>query len=169
MVPVFAIYFAFRLSGLGNAPERLAQTIGFAALGLILKLAGTLVMETAGMGYPARLGINLALTVAGLVLSATAWPAIFKVLLAYGYASRIPIAVVQFLAMRGNWGTHYDALDPGFPSIGFWPTFIRVSLVPNVFFMEAYTVIVGTVFGSLALASIRRNKLRHRFFRNWLS
>lgn len=169
MVPVFAIYFAFRLSGLGNAPERLAQTIGFAALGLILKLAGTLVMETAGMGYPARLGINLALTVAGLVLSATAWPAIFKVLLAYGYASRIPIAVVQFLAMRGNWGTHYDALDPGFPSIGFWPTFIRVSLVPNVFFMEAYTVIVSTVFGSLALASIRRNKLRHRFFRNWLS
>jgi hypothetical protein len=163
LVPVFAIYFAFRLSGLGNAPGRLGQAIGFAALGLILKLAGTLVMETAGMGYPSRLGINLALTVAGLVLSAVAWPAIFKVLLAYGYASRIPIAVVQFLAMRGNWGTHYDALDPGFPPIGFWPTFIRVSLVPNVFFMEAYTVIVGAVFGSLALALIRRNKLRPRF------
>lgn len=163
LVPVFAVYFAFRLSGLGNAPRRLRQAMGFAALGLILKLGGTLVMETAGMRYPSRLGINLALTVTGLILSGISWPALFRVLLTYGYASRIPIVVVQFLAMREHWGTHYDALDPGFPPIGFWPTFIRVSVVPNVFFMEAYTVIAGAVFGSIALALIRWKRVRPRF------
>jgi hypothetical protein len=163
LVPVFGIYFGFKLFGAGKGPKRLGQAIGFAVLGLTFKLAGTLVMETPGMGYPDRLGINLVLTVTGLVLPALAWRALFKALLAYGYAARIPIAIVQFLAMRGNWGTHYDALDPGFPPLGFWPKFIRVSLVPNVFFMEAYTVIVGTVLGSIALAIIGRVKPAPQF------
>ncbi len=94
-----------------------------------------------------RLIGNLSLTTAGLALSWLAWPQLFKLLLAYGYKSRLPVALVQLLAMRGHWATHYDALDPGFPSIGFWPTFIRTSLVPNIFFMEVYTVVVGLLFG----------------------
>jgi len=60
------------------------------------------------------------------------------------------------LAMRGRWSTHYDALDPGFPAIGFWPTFLRVSFVPNIFFMEAYTVIVGGLVGIAVVAILRR-------------
>jgi len=73
-----------------------------------------------------------------------------------GYLSRIPVAIVQYLAMRGRWGTHYDALDPGFPAIGFWPTFLRVSFVPNIFFMEAYTVIVGGLVGIAVVAILGR-------------
>src|SRR5260370_28371421 len=89
------------------------------ALGL--KLAGSLVMESKGMRYAPRLSMNFSVTLTGCVLSAMAWPMLFKALLAYGYLSRIPIAIVQYLAMRGRWGTHYDAFDPGFPSIGFSP------------------------------------------------
>ena len=77
------------------------------------------------------------MTAFALGLQAVAWPHLFKVQLTYGYASRIPIAIVEFLAMRGHWGTHYDALDPGFPQIGFWSTYVRVNLVPNIFSMEA--------------------------------
>ena len=95
-------------------------------------------------------------TLIGLVLSAVAWPTLSKALLAYGYLSRIPVAIVQYLAMRGRWGTHYDALDPGFPPIGFWPTFLRVSFVPNIFFMEAYTVIVGVLIGTAVVAILER-------------
>jgi hypothetical protein len=92
------------------------------------------------------------------VLSGLAWLTISKTLLVYGYLSRIPVSIVQYLAMRGRWGTHYDALDPGFPPIGFWPTFVRVSLVPNVFFMEVYTVIVGALVGISAVALLARFK-----------
>src|SRR5260370_11256041 len=84
-------------------------------------LPETFVMESQGMRYAPRLSMNFIVTLTGLVLSAMAWPTLFKALLAYGYLSRIPIAIVQYLAMRGRWGTHYDSLDPGFPSIGFWP------------------------------------------------
>ena len=63
---------------------------------------------------------------------------------------------MQYFSMRGRWGTHYDALDPGFPPIGLWPTFFRVSFVPKLFFMEAYTVIVGALVGIAVVALLGR-------------
>lgn len=147
LVPIFGVYFAGKLRPLGFLPSRLGRSFAYAAAGLALKLAGTVLIETPGIEYATRLIGNLSLTTAGLALSWLAWPQLFKLLLAYAYASRLPVTVVQFLAMRGHWGTHYDALDPGLPPIGFWPIFIRTSLVPNIFFMEAYTVVVGLLFG----------------------
>lgn len=154
LVPIAGVYFAVKLRAREPPPTRLSRLFLYAAAGLALKLAGTALMEMQG-GYAPRLLGNLGLTMAGLVLSALAWPRLFQLLLAYGYASRLPVAVVTFLAMRGHWGTHYDALDPGFPAIGFWPTFLRTSFVPNIFFMEAYTVIVGLLFAVLWLGLTR--------------
>jgi hypothetical protein len=156
LVPIFGIYFAVKLFRAGDGPQRVARPIAFAISALALKFGGTLVMESHGVTYVSRLSINFIVTLIGLVLSAMAWPTLSKMLLAYGYLSRIPVAIVQYLAMRGHWGTHYDALDPGFPPIGFWPTFLRVSFVPNIFFMEAYTVVVGTLVGVAAVAVLGR-------------
>jgi hypothetical protein len=156
LVPIFGIYFAVKLFHAGDGPQRFARPIALAISALTLKFGGTLVMEAHGMTYVSRLSINFIVTLIGLVLSAMAWPGLSKVLLAYGYLSRIPVAILQYLAMRGHWGTHYDALDPGFPLIGFWPTFLRVSFVPNIFFMEIYTVVVGTLVGIAAVAVLGR-------------
>lgn len=156
LVPIFGIYFAAKLFHAGDAPERFARPLVFAASALALKLAGTFVMESHTMTYAARLSMNFIVTLVGVVLAAIAWLTLSKALLVYGYLSRIPVAIVQYLAMRGHWGTHYDALDPGFPPIGFWPTFLRVSFVPNIFFMEAYTVIVGVLVGTAAIAILGR-------------
>lgn len=156
LVPIFGTYFAVKLSHAGDAPQRFARPVVFAISALTFKLAGTLIMESHGMTYAPRLSMNFIVTLIGLVLSAVAWPTLSKALLVYGYLSRIPVAIVQYLAMRGRWGTHYDALDPGFPPIGFWPTFLRVSFVPNIFFMEAYTVIVGALIGTAVVAILGR-------------
>jgi hypothetical protein len=156
LVPIFGIYFAVRLFHAGDTPRRFSRPLLLAISGLALKLAGTFVMESHGMRYAPRLSINFIVTVIGVILSAIAWPTLAKALLAYGYLSRIPVGVVQYLAMRGHWGTHYDALDPGFPPIGFWATFLHVSFVPNIFFMEAYTVIVGALVGIAAVAVLGR-------------
>jgi len=156
LVPIFGIYFALRLFRAGSQPGFVARAVILAMAGLLLKLGGTFIMERPGLGYVTRVSLNFAVTALALGLQAVAWPDLFKALLVYGYASRLPITVVEFLAMRGHWGTHYDALDPGFPQIGFWPTYARVSLVPNIFFMEAYTVIVGGLLGILAVAMMTR-------------
>jgi hypothetical protein len=155
LVPIFGALFAWRLVARCQPPKSLPFVFGCALVALALKLVGTYLMETSRFVYGLRIGINLLLTGTGLVTLAVAWPALFKVLFAYGYISRIPVAVVQFLALRGHWGTHYDALG-NFPPIGFWPTYVRVSLVPNVFFMEAYTVIVGSLVGSAFVAVMQR-------------
>jgi len=42
-----------------------------------------------------------------------AWLVPCKVLLVYSHAARIPVAVVQFLAMGGHWSTHYFAMNRG--------------------------------------------------------
>ena len=156
LVPIFGTYFALRLFRVGSQPKFLARAVILAMASLLLKLGGTFVMERPGLGYVTRVSLNLAVTAFALGLQAVAWPNLFKALLMYGYASRVPIAVVGFLGMRGHWGTHYDALDPGFPQIGFWPTYIRVNLIPNIFFMEAYTVIVGGLLGVFAFAAMRK-------------
>ena len=156
LVPIFGIYFAVKLFHAGHAPRRFARPMVLAVSALAFKLAGTLVMESQRMTYGRRLSTNFIVTVIGLVLSTMAWPTLSKALLSYGYLSRIPIAIVQYLAVRGRWGTHYDAVDPGFPPIGFWPTFFRVSFVPNIFFMEVYTVIVGALVGIVAVAVLGR-------------
>jgi len=156
LVPIFGIYFAVKLFHAGHGPQRFARPMVLAVSALGFKLAGTFLMESQRMTYGRRLSTNFIVTVIGLVLSTMAWPTLSKALLFYGYLSRIPIAIVQYLAVRGHWGTHYDALDPGFPPIGFWPTFLRVSFVPNIFFMEVYTVIVGALVGIVAVAVLER-------------
>jgi hypothetical protein len=156
LVPIFGIYFAVRLFHAGDTPQRFGRPLLLAISGLVLKLAGTFVMESDAMTYVSRLSMNFIVTLIGLVLCAMAWRTLCKVLLAYGYLSRIPVTIVQCLAMRGRWGTHYDALDHGFPPIGFWPTFLRVSFVPNIFFMEAYTAIVGSLVGIAAVFVLGR-------------
>ena len=154
LVPVFSIYVSLNLWR-SRQPSRLNVAIVLAAAGLLLKLLGTYIMERQGPYLP-RMCLNFAVTLAGLFLQFLAWPELSRILLAYGFLSRIPVAIVQFLAMRGAWGTHYDALDAGFPKIGFWPTYRRVAFVPNIFFMEAYTVIAGVLIGCLACALLRR-------------
>jgi hypothetical protein len=156
LVPIFGVYFALRLYRAGSQPRLLIPAVLLAITSVLLKFGGTVIMERPGLGYVTRLSLNLAVTALALVLQAVAWPDLFKALLAYGYASRIPVAVVAFLAMRGHWATHYDALDPSFPQIGFWPTYVRVSLVPNIFFMEAYTVVVGGFIGICLVSGLRK-------------
>ncbi len=39
------------------------------------------------------------------IVTLPGWPALFKTLLAYGYAARIPVAIVMFFAFRGNWAS----------------------------------------------------------------
>jgi len=94
LVPIFGIYFAVRLFHAGDAPQRLARPLVFAASALALKLAGTFVMESHGMTYAARLSMNFIVTLIGIVLAAVAWPTLSKALLVYGYLSRIPVAIV---------------------------------------------------------------------------
>jgi len=77
-------------------------------------------------------------------------------LIAYGYWSRIPVAVVMYFALRGNWGTHYDSAPPGLPEMTFWAKYLVIGLVPQLLLWVAFTVIIGSLFGIAVVAITRR-------------
>ena len=160
LVPIFGIYFAIRLSNAGEGPASPGRAALFALLGLLIVVGGFAIAFT--VSQPGLLGAQLAVgaaAVVGMLLQRRAWPALFKTLLAYGYAARIPVTVIMFFAIRGNWGTHYDGPPPGFPTdISWFPKFILIGVLPQLIFWVAFTVIVGTLFGALAVAIAHRGR-----------
>jgi len=157
LVLIFGVYFALKLSVAGEGPARIGKANLFAVLGLVAMIAGAFVGFAHQIHFPGKVVMGLLVIVAA-ALQFPAWPALFKVLLAYGYAARIPVAIVMFFTIRGNWGTHYDALPPDFPEKSFWPKYLQIALVPQLIFWIAFTVIIGTLFGSIATAIFGRRK-----------
>jgi hypothetical protein len=65
----------------------------------------------------------------------------------------------MYFALKGNWGTHYDALPPGYNGpAGLLPKYALIGLLPQLVFWPALTIIVGSLFGGIAAAVARREK-----------
>jgi len=159
LVLVFGVYFALRLVSDGHGPASVGRSIGMAVVGLVVMGFGGFVAAAPQVDIPGKLVIGLLLFAATAALQFKAWPALSKALLAYGYAARIPVVIVTYFAIRGNWGTHYDALPPGLPETSFWTRYVQTALVPQLIFWIAFTVVVGTLFGSIATAIRGRQKV----------
>lgn len=112
LAAVFGAYFAWRLLHTGQGPRSLGRAALCAVLGIFTFVVTNptvgLIHSRFRIDFPQILiFIWLLWIVAGLI-QYFGWPELAKVLLLYGMAARIPVAIVMFLAMLGNWGTHYD-------------------------------------------------------------
>jgi hypothetical protein len=156
---IFGVYFALKLLGAGEGPASLGRTFAFWGLGLVLLVLGGYLGFSAFQSNSAVKGLAaLALMAGAIVVPLWGWSSLAKVLLAYAYAARIPVLAVMFFAIRGSWGTHYDALPPGFASKGFGSNFLNFAVFPQLFLWIAFTVLVGTLFGGVATAIAQRRK-----------
>lgn len=156
-------FFARKLCRSGQGPASSRRAILFTILGVVVAAGGGFVVVTgSGMGDPGKV---VGTMVSGFVLMAVSaliqrpgWPALFRTLLAYGLAARIPIALLMFFALRGQWGTHYDGAPPGFPSaISFGTRYLLLALLPQLTFWIAYTVLTGAFVGTIAAAILNWN------------
>lgn len=156
---IFGPYFAVKLAGADRGPAGIGRTVGFAILGVILLVAGAVVAFAPVLRFPGKLAVGLALLVLAVAVQFIPWRALAKTLLAYAYAARIPVAVVMFFAIRGSWGTHYDAAPPeaGIAS-AFWPKYLEIAILPQLVMWIAYTVVVGALIGTLWMAVFRRRR-----------
>ncbi len=160
LAPVFGVYFALKLVGAGERPSSMGKAIGFTVLGLVVMAGGGVLLGMSlGRGNLVMMAGGLVLLAAAALVPLGGWGALTKTLIAYGYAARIPVAIVMFFAMRGNWGTHYDGLPPNAPTLTFWPKYLEFGLLPQLILWIAYTVIAGSLFGTVAVALFRREKV----------
>jgi hypothetical protein len=160
LVLIFGAYFGVKLTAAGDGPSSNGRVISFALLGIVVLVIGF------AMAFAlSKPGLLLAQTIIGIasivaiVLQRGAWPSLFKALLAYGFAARIPVTIIMFFAIRGAWGTHYDGPPPGFPEGVPWFTrFLLIGAMPQLVVWIAFTVVVGTLFAGIAVAVTNRGK-----------
>ena len=119
LAPVFGIYFALKLVGAGKGCPSVAKPILLALLAIVVCVAGGFALRAFGTSPAALLGF--ALFAIGAIIPAAGWKDLFKVLVAYAFAARIPVLIVMFFAIRGDWHTHYDVAPDNFAEVGFWP------------------------------------------------
>jgi len=150
----FGVYFALKLAAAGQGPRRTGKAVGYSLLGLLIALGGLfLLVPHLPVGFPKILIFVWLFMAVGAIAPLLGWPALFKTLLAYGLASRIPVALVMFFAMRGNWGTHYDymGMPPEF-QMSLLPKYLWLAFFPQLIFWVAFTILMGSLAGSIVIA-----------------
>jgi hypothetical protein len=150
LAPLAGFYFGWRLAraGVRSPSSTLAFGLPFAAL-----VSGPLLAVLAGRLLKTSWTSNFALWAAVSVLVAGAafagWPALGRVLLAYAYAARVPVAIIAAVAVWKAWGTHYDVPPPGFPAMPQLRRWLWTGLLPQATIWVAWTVATGAIFGAL--------------------
>jgi hypothetical protein len=105
---------------------------------------------------PALVVMELLVTAGGLAIVAKVWPDLFKTLVAYAFAARIPVAILMFFAILGKWGTHYDALPPNFPEgVGWFATWVVIGLLPQLTVWICFTAVIGMLFGGITALFVK--------------
>jgi len=151
LVPIFGIYFAWKLARSGPAPGA-GRVVGHALLAFSLVVASALIaVRVFKLDQNAQfLVVFLACGVATWV-AYRGWPVLGRTLLAYGVAARVPVMVVMLVAIFANWGTHYDVPPPDFPEMGALRKWFFIGFLPQAFLWIPFTVFAGALCGGIAL------------------
>jgi hypothetical protein len=149
LVPLVGAYLGYHLTRAGVKGPDLAGIVGWPVAALAIGL---------GIGYglgkvvhPSATGLMVLWAIVSLVVASmtlSTWPALGKLLLAYAVGARLPVVLVMALAMRRAWGTHYDALPPGFPLYGPLKAWLWAGLLPQATIWVAFTLAVGMAFSA---------------------
>ncbi len=159
LAPFVGFYFGWRLERAGVRSPSPALACGLPAAAL---LAGSLFAVLAGRLFRTSWTSNFALWAAVSVVVAVAafaaWPGLGRLLLAYAYAARVPVAAVMAVAVWKGWGTHYDLPPPGFPAMPPLRRWLWIGLLPQATIWVAWTTATGAILGALGhwAASRRR-------------
>jgi hypothetical protein len=156
LVFVFGAWFGWRLVRYGEQPASVGRVAGYALLAVLVG-AGVSTLGSFAGGPAVQLASFVLGAVASVLIAYRGWPALGRVLLAYAFAARIPVALVMLAAIFGNWGTHYDVSPPGFDdTMAPLAKWFFIGLVPQLTVWIGFTVAVGSLFGALGAALARR-------------
>ena len=150
LAPVFGVYFARSLRGRGQLPASLKRAGGH-TLGAVCLLVGWGGLN-AWLWPPFQVQVLGATGVAiGIAfLQLRGWPELGRLLLLYAMAARIPVVVIMYFAIFGQWKTHYDAFPAGFPLTDPFQIWLWAGLLVQMTFWVGASVVLGAAFGTMA-------------------
>ena len=156
LVPLFGIWFALKLRHSGVRQPRVLRGVGITLAALVAAPAIGLLAVPLRFGPIGQVVLFCLGSVVAIAVGRLAWPALGKVLLAYGLAARLPVVLVMLFAMLGRWDSHYALPRPDFPPMDPLPLWLLTGFLPQLTLWIAYTVVFGTLFGLIA-AAVTRN------------
>ena len=150
LVPILGFSFGYRLARAGVRPSSLVRAVGWpigalVSVPVLVWLGSRLASTETSQDH-----FVLWAVVSGLAAACAlvAWPALGRVLLVYALAARLPVVVIMWFAIQGDWGTHYDAPPPGFPAVPPMARWLWTGVLPQMTIWIAWTVVVGMLFGA---------------------
>jgi hypothetical protein len=150
LAPLVGLYFGWRLAraGVPGPHPIVAAGVPFlaASTGVVVALLAGRLAKTSWTANLTLWGVVSILVAAVVFVS---WPALGRIMLAYAYAARIPVALVMALAVWRHWGTHYDAPPPLFPTMTGLRRWLWTGLLPQTTIWVAWTTATGAIFASL--------------------
>ncbi|MGE5327422.1 MAG: hypothetical protein ACM3NO_10315 [Deltaproteobacteria bacterium] len=148
LVPIFGAYFGFRLAREGDRPAGIARGLVIGILGAMVFVAGFFLYQKVLQNFT---GVILMWTLAALagLLQIFVWRRLFKVLAAYAYSARVPVAIVMLAATFKNWPSHYNANIPGSSP---WTGFLLFGFIPQLIWWASFTIVLGTIAGVISAA-----------------
>ena len=149
---IFGVYFALKLAKAGHGPANGWKVAGFSLLAMVVIAIGMAGASAIGSSPALPLVGGAIGSVLALFVLSKGWPELFKTLVGYAFAARIPVVILMLFAILDDWGTHYDAPAPGAPAMAPFVEWIMVGIVPQMTFWIAFTVLVGNLFGGVAVA-----------------
>lgn len=157
---LLGIYFAWKLFRAGEMPRSAGRVILFAIVGIAIMAVGGFVAfrQGATLDSPLQFIGGQLIIIAAIAAQFPAWRKLFKVLLAYAFAARIPVAILMFFAIKGNWGTHYDVVPPGFPEMTWFNKYLLIGFLPQMIVWIAYTVVIGALTAGITAAIMQRGR-----------
>lgn len=159
LVPIFGAYFGWQLAARGDEPASPARAAGWALLGFVGHIVLLVGLFWIFRPPVTQLGILFVTSWLFAFIPRQGWPALWRVLLTYAFAARIPVLIVMALSIFGGWDTHYAKPRPDFPPMGNAGLFFWTAFLPQLGVWIWFTVVVGAVFGALAAAIWRaRNR-----------
>ncbi|HEB52792.1 MAG TPA: hypothetical protein ENI87_06020 [bacterium] len=164
VVPLFGLWFGFRLRKLTGGPKHLGKAALLFVLGAGVLIGAFFGLRAAGLvtlpsedapGTPTGLEYALGAIALSLLVMTFAWPRLAGTLLLYGLLARIPVVVVTWIALTNGWDTHHVKLPPGTELPAGTGKLVFLA-TPQLTFWIAYTLFVGGLSGCLGAALARR-------------
>jgi hypothetical protein len=109
-------------------------------------------------GFGAIIGISWLPPILGVYfarklrdISGKLWWNLFKTLLLYGLAARIPVILIMGVAICGNWHTHYNAFASGLAHATPMAQFVHGAVMPQlIWWILIWTLGTGMLTGLVA-------------------
>ena len=149
---IFGVYFALKLVKMGHGPKSGWKAAGFSLLAILAIVAVVAGASAVSSSFFVPIVAGAVGSLLALFVLRKGWAELFKTLVAYAFAARIPVLIVMLIAMFAEWGTHYEAGPPNMPAMAPFVKWIVIGVIPQMTFWIAFTALVGNLFGGIAVA-----------------